>query len=175
MYAWHIKIRGVLLNVWGPATFPSGYPILHGKTGNTFLSGCNTSGDIIPAGRSLRCGNNPYQEHIHSARNPDLIGHGLAHGTGTVATGIVMIYHMSAFFAVGYIRPKSTCFAVHDVIGCFPLSGRRMMTFGIAVPESPEDILYGWLIHTRHLLPGKYQKDSGFPWGLLKSSADKHR
>jgi hypothetical protein len=65
----------------------------------------------------------------------------LAHGTATVAAGIIVDGNTAAFFTHAYVDAKSTCFAVPDVIGCFSLSRGEFMSSRVLRIKAIEHIL----------------------------------
>jgi hypothetical protein len=65
----------------------------------------------------------------------------LAHGTATVAAGIIVDGNTAAVFTHTYVDAKSTCFAVSDVISCFSLSRGEFMSFRVLGIKAVEYIL----------------------------------
>ena len=70
-----------------------------------------------------------------------------------------MDMYFPTVFTDAYIGTICTGFAVDDVMGSLHLYGRRRILLHIHREKAVEDILNGWLIHGRHLLPIQNQTD----------------
>ena len=70
-----------------------------------------------------------------------------------------MDMYFSTVFTDAYIGTICTGFAVGDVMGSLHLYGGRRILLHIHREKAVEDILNGWFIHGKHLLPIQNQTD----------------
>ena len=81
-------------------------------------------------------------EHILPACvHPFFFWEFLTHGTAPVTTGIIVDRNAAAVPTHADINTKSTCLAVHDVIGSFSLDRGEFMRFFVRRIKSVEHIL----------------------------------